>query len=181
MRSKRAILIIICILASVAVCSFARQDPPQPPARPVGEALEGKIKQAAFRYYVGLVLGDPEQYFQGARMPLQTVTSGKCGTLDEAAARAMLKTLADKRVEKPLSKDERTEIIGNVIRTLDEADIRFIGRNTATLVFLVRHDPQTKADHLCSLTLHRPDPKAGEWKVIHETTDAEAVPEEYVK
>jgi hypothetical protein len=174
MRNHRTALIAAAI-ALTAVAVWAQQ------GKSVGEVLEGKIKQAAFHYYLGMVVGDPEEYLKGTRLPLQTVRNGKIGTMDETAARAMLRALAAKQAEKPLTKDERTQVIGNIIRSLDEADIRFIGANTATLVFLVREDQKTKAVQLCSLTLHRPDPKAPEWKVIGETTDSEPVPADYVK
>ena len=174
MRFRRALGFgAVATLAAAAV--WAQQ------AKSVGELLEGKIKQAAFHYYLGMVLGDPEEYLKGTRLPLQTVRNGKAGTLDDASARAMLKSLAAKQAERPLTKEERTEVVGNIIRSLDDADVRFIGANTATLVFMIREDAQTKSMLLCSLTLHRADPKAGEWKVVNETTDSDPVPADYVK
>jgi hypothetical protein len=190
MHIRSSIIAALAVALTLAVTAWAQQ--PQPtqdpqkaeqakPTPTVGEVLEGKIKQAALHYYLGMVLGDQEEYLKGTRLPLQTVRSGKIVALDEAAAKTMLKTLAAKQAEKPLTKEERTQVIGNMIHSLDEADIRFIGANTATLVFLVRQDSASKAEFLCSLTLHRADPKSGEWKVIQETTDSEPVPADYVR
>jgi hypothetical protein len=182
MRKQWAVLSLALAIAGVTIAAYGRQDAPQNVrAKTVGEVLEGKIKQAAFQYYAGTILGDLDQYLRGVRLPMQMLRGGKSVMLDEAAARAMLKAIAAKQSEKPLTREERTEVIGNIIRTLDESDIRFIGANTATLVFLVRHDEKTKADLLCSLTLYRPEPKVGDWKIIQEITDAEPVPEAYVK
>lgn len=178
MRVRRGYSVAAAVVLALAASALAQQDRKE---KSVGEAVEAKIKQAALHYYLGMVLGDLEEYLKGMRLPLQTVRNGKVGTLDAVAAHAMIKDLAAKQAEKPLNQDERTQVVGNIIRTLDEADIRFIGANTATLVFLIRQDPATKADYLCALTLHRADPKAGDWKVIQETTDSEPVPAEYVK
>lgn len=175
MRIRRTTCVVAVVVLSLAATAWAQQ------GKSVGDAIEGKIKQATLHYYLGMVFGDADEYFKGTRPPVQTVRNGKSSALDEAAARTMLKAFAAKQAEKPLSKEDRTQVVGNMIRALDEADIRFIGANTASLVFLVRQDPKTKGEYLCSLTLHRADPKVGEWKVILEVTDSEAVPVEYGK
>jgi hypothetical protein len=173
MVRKRASLLTVGALCVVALGAWAQ-------AKSVGDQVEDQIRRGAFHYYFGTVLGNAEEYLAGTRLPLYVVRNGVGTYKDEKAARAELAQFAEKLKAVNLSEDDRKQMVSNLIRTLDEASIQFVGANTATLTFLVRHDERA-GDQMCTLTLYRPDVKAGTWKVIAELTDSAPIPPSYIK
>jgi hypothetical protein len=175
MQRKRLILFGVVGLCLLAVGAWAQ-------AKKTGEAIEGEIRRASFHYYFGLIFGEPTEYLKGTRMPLYAVHDGVGSYKDEKASRAALAKFAENIKASKVTNDDRNLIVKNMISTFDESSVQFIGANTATLTFLVRHDKKPEVgDYLCTLLLHRADPKAAEWKVIAEVTDSAAVPPEYLK
>ena len=143
------------------------------------DAMESQVRRAGFQYYVTTLLGAADEHLKAARMPLQVVRDGAVSSRTEMAMRSLLAGFAERLKSSKTPDEDRKAILDSVIPIFDEASIQFIGSNTANLTFLVRRGKTEKdGEYLATLTLYR---KAGEWKVIAETTDSTPVPPEYLK
>ena len=171
MRSKRSALITALAVCALAAGAWAQE-------KKAGEEMEKQIRLAGFQYYVGTLFGDADEYMKATRLPLYVVRDGAGKHRDEKETRAVLAASAEHIKAAKVSQDDRNQIVKNLIAIFDEASIQFIGANTATLTFLVKHGEAKEGDQLATLTLYRKD---GQWKVIAEVTDSAPVPPEYLK
>lgn len=135
---------------------------------------EKQIRQAAFRYYAGMVLGDESMCIGAVKFPMYSVRNGTGKLVDEKSLRAVTAEVNRRRATANLTEEERKNIATNILMVFDEAAIQFIGGDTASVVFVVRpaRSPQV-GDVLAQLVLYR---SAGKWRVIAEFTDSKPTP-----
>ncbi len=171
-NKRTALLIVVCI--SILAGAWAQ-------GRKNAETIEGQVKKACFHYYVGLIFGQVDEYLKGVKPPLLVVRDGQSTSKDEKSLRSMLFPMSEKMKNSGLTDTDKATILKNMLSTFDEADVQFIGADTAALTFLIKHDQKSNADSLCTLVVHRVDAATGLWKVIEEITDSKPVPPDYMK
>ncbi len=138
------------------------------------EQDEKQIRQAAFRYYAGMVLGDETMCVEAVGFPFYSVRNGSGTLRDEKSLRSIVAEVNRRRQSAKLTDDERKRIAANVLIVFDQASIQFIGGDTASVVFVVRPAPNRQTgDVLAQLVLHR---RADKWRVIAEFTDSKPAP-----
>lgn len=135
---------------------------------------EKAIRETAFRYYAGLVLGDADMCVGAIAFPLYSLRNGAGALRDEKAVRALVAEVARRRSGTPLSDEDRKQVFANMLAVFEDADIRFVGGDTASVVFVVK-PPASKdsGETLAELVLYR---KAGKWSVVVEITDSKPTP-----
>jgi len=161
---------VVCGVAALGlvgslVAAWARQD---------ALAEEKSVRRAAFAYYSGLLLGDAEQCLGASYPPLVSIRDGKMRVRDEKALRALVSDVAKRTGAPQMAKDDRSRMATRMLQVFDDADVRFLGASTATVVFVVR--PRTtdaSGDHLGELVLGKGD---GKWRVVAEVTDSKPAP-----
>ena len=178
MKNRRLLALPIVVLVSVSVAVSAAV---WAQAKIVADNMESQVKKATFNYYFGLVLGEQEEYFKGVRLPLIVTLDGKSVARDEVYLKEMIATIHKKNQSAKLTPDDRGVIAKNVVATIDDSPVQFVGAGTAVISFLVQHNEKTMADRFCTLLLHRGGVEKPEWKVIQEVTDGKPVPPEYLK
>lgn len=135
---------------------------------------EKRVRQAAFAYYSSVVLGDVEGCARAAMAPFVVVRDGKPTIRTVEQLKATVEAVARRSQVANLSKEEKERIASNMLRVFDDADIRFIGRDTATVVFLLRPAAKSgEGDWLGELLLARSE---GRWRVFGEITDSKPAP-----
>jgi hypothetical protein len=138
------------------------------------EADEKQVRQAAFRYYAGLVLADETMCLDAVSFPLYSVRNGTGSMRDQKALRALVAEVTRRREGAAPTDEQRKQIAANVLAIFDDASIQFIGGDTASVVFVVKPaTDRTTGDNLAELVLYR---KAGKWRVIAEFTDSKPAP-----
>ncbi len=165
-------IMLLCFM--VIASAFAQ-------AKKNAEPVEGQVKKACFHYYAGLIFGQIDEYLKGVKPPLIVIRDGNSATKDEKSLRAMIFPMGEKMRNSGLTDTDKATMLKNMLTTFDEADVQFIGADTAALTFLIKHDQKTSADTLCTLIVHRVDAATGVWKVIEEITDSKPVPLDYMK
>lgn len=135
---------------------------------------EKAIREAAFRYYAGLVLGDADMCVGAVAFPLYALRNGAGAMRDEKAMRALIAEVSRRRSGAALSDDERKQVFANMLAVFDDADIRFVGGDTASVVFVVKPPTSRETgETLAELVLYR---KAAKWSVVIEVTDSKPTP-----
>lgn len=166
MRRQTAIL-TSAIAVVIAASAFAalRQDAMEE---------EKRVRQAAFSYYSGVLLGNAEQTLRSSRHPIASIRDGKVTMRDEKALKTTVAEVARRSRAAGLTDEDRTRIANNMLRVFDGADIRQIGGGTASVVFIVRPSGKEGAgDYLGELILSK---SGGQWRVIAEITDSTPAP-----
>lgn len=138
------------------------------------EQDEKAVRQAAFRYYAGMVLGDADMCAAAVAFPLYALRNGTGVQRDEKTLRALVADIARRGRGASLSDAERKQVLSNMLAIFDDADIRFVGGDTATVVFVLKPPASPDAgETLAELVLYR---KAGKWLVVAEITDSKPAP-----
>lgn len=136
---------------------------------------EARIRKTAVSYYTSMIFADIEAFKVNTRSPLAVIRDGTTTLRTEAQSQAVLHDLKVQRAVKPITDDDRKLIQSRIQALFDEADIQFIGANTATITFLMHPaDPSKKeGESLCMLVLYRKDDR---WLVTSEVTDSAPLP-----
>ncbi len=166
-RSGRAAIVAGAGLALLGLWAYGRQSPDED---------EKRIRQAAFAYYSSTILGDAEGCLGVAKFPLVAIRDGKVMTHTPETLRSVVVGVSKRTGIARMSTDAKQELLGKTLQIFDDADIQFLGANTATVVFLVR-PPATKGEGniLGQLVLVR---SGGAWKVTAEVSDSKPGPPE---
>lgn len=154
-------------LALLGLWAYGRQS---------ADEQEKRIRQAAFTYYSSTILGDAEGCLRVAKFPLVAIRDGKVITHTAETLRSLVLGVSKRIGIARMSADEKQELLGKTLQVFDDADIQFLGANTATVVFLVR-PPATKGEGntLGQLVVVR---SGGAWKVTAEVSDSKPGPPE---
>lgn len=174
MIKRKTILLAsaFCLLISAVVWAQGKK---------AADSMEDQVRKATFSYYIGLVLGEPDEFFKSAKLPLATTLDGQTTLRDDKYLRAMLAAIHKQAIATKLSDGDKKLIVQNMVSNIDDSQVQFIGANTATIAFLIQHDAKKMSDRFCSLVLHKEGIDKPEWKVIQEITDSKSIPPEYVK
>lgn len=133
-----------------------------------------EIRRAGFTYYSSTVLGDAQECMKVIRLPLVAIRDGTVRLHTADSFRTMVADVGKKTGVARLSEEARKEIIQNMLRVFDDADIRFLGARTASLTFVVRPAPSRDVgDMLAELVLCKTGDK---WLVVAEVTDSKPAP-----
>src|SRR5947208_734380 len=101
--------------------------------------MEGQVRAAGFRCFAGNVLGAFDEIAASVRFPLIVVRDGVVKNREEAESRALTARTAENIKKANLSEDDRKHMSANMVGIFDEASVQFIGANTATITFLIKH------------------------------------------
>lgn len=164
-RSAIAVSLAALLLAGGVIIGRALQD---------ASKEEQAVRKAAFAYYSSIILGDTAECLKAARTPLVRVRDGKASLLDTDALRRLVADVGKRASVSNLPQETRQRVVGNMLRVFDEADIRFIGAATASVVFLVRPAARKgEGDWLGELVLGH---TADGWRVVAEISDSKPAP-----
>lgn len=140
---------------------------------------EDRVRTAARTYYGATAAGDAVRCLAVARLPMTVVSNGQATFRNEAQLRALLAKVAARPGSAPLSAEERTRVDERLRGMFEEAEVTFVGADTASVTFLVRAGAKPEdGDLLAMLLLHR---RGGEWRVIGEVRDSTPVPASYLR
>ncbi|MEP6754175.1 MAG: hypothetical protein ABJA67_01640 [Chthonomonadales bacterium] len=162
---------LVCLIVSAVVWAQGK----------AATDMESQIRKATFSYYIGLILGEPDEYFKGVKTPLLVTNDGVSQPRDEKYLRDMIGTIKKRTSAAKFTDDDRKNIVKNIFGAVDDSSVQFVGADTATISFVVQHDEKKMSDRMCSLLLHREGKDKPEWKIIQEITDSKPVPPEYLK
>ena len=172
MKSKRiAAVFAVWIGLGLAAATWAQEQKKT-------QDVEGKVRAAGFAYYLATVFGDAEGYLKASRIPLTVIKDGTITQRDEKGARALLAGIGERVRKSGITNDDKGRMAGNMIAIFDDANVQFVGANTAHLTFLIKLGPKAVGDTLGTLILHRD--MTGNWRVIGEITDSSPIPPSYL-
>ena len=135
---------------------------------------EQSIRRAAFSYYSSTILGDAEGCLKVARLPMIAIRDGKITNHSADVLRTLVRQIGNRAGVAGASEEVRKQVVGNMLRVFDDAEIRLLGAKTATVVFTVKPSPSKDVGELLAeLVLTKAD---GEWRVIAEITDSSPAP-----
>lgn len=138
---------------------------------------EDVVRAVALQYFMASIEGDRETYARVCRFPLTIIRDGVVKTRDEKQSAAMLGEVAKRVSAVNLDDEARKTLTTNVVASVDQGTLEFLGARTACLSFLTEPPRKTgDGEKLVQLVLFR---EASGWKVIVEISDAEAVPASY--
>jgi hypothetical protein len=162
---------------AIAALAQQAQDPAKQGLAKPKRSVESQIRGTGFQYYLANVMGDASIHSKVARLPVQVVRDGVVSSMGEKEVATHLATAKAKFEASKLSDDERKQVFQNMIGLFDQADISYIGADTAILTFVIRPGKTAdQGDYLCGLTLFQ---SQGAWRVIGEITDSKSVPLSY--
>jgi hypothetical protein len=139
---------------------------------------EDKVRAVARDYYAATASGDTPRCLATVRLPMTVISNGLTTFRSEAQLRALLARVAARSGSKPLTAEERTRVSDRVRGMFEEADVTFIGADTAAVAFLLRAGTtQDEGDLVAMLILRR---LARDWRVIAEIHDSVPVPRSYL-
>lgn len=166
-RRRSLPLLLSCagLACIAAVGAHARQDVLK---------TEAAVRKAAFDFFSSFVFCDADRVIDGAVYPMVSLRNGKATIRDEKSMRELIESVAARTGVRGLPAEDRKRIAENMLRVFDSAEIRFLGGNTATVVFVVR--PKSKpdeGDYLGELILYK---RADRWRVMVEVTDSTPAP-----
>ena len=172
--AKRLTILVLFLVAALGVGAVTQQ-------KKNAEVIENQIKKSCFHYYVGMIFGQADEYMKGVKPPLTVIRDGVVTKKDERDLKSMLFSMGERMKNAAIADTEKAVMLKNMLTTFEQADVQYVGADTAMLTFLIKHDAKANSDSLCTLIVHREDAANGLWKVISEITDSKPVPPEYVK
>src|SRR2546423_2989292 len=92
-----------------------------------GSEVQGAVKAAGLRFYLGTLFGDATEYLKVARMPLCVIRDGTITHRNEKETRDLLAGFADRNKKASLTDDDRKRITSNAIAVLEDSGIEFLG------------------------------------------------------
>jgi len=174
---RRLLVASSAILVGAACLALAQVPQPAPTVAPTGSE-EDAARSAARTYYEAVALGDATRALAVTGLPMTVISNGVVASRSEAQMRAMLGRVAARSGAAPLSEEERARAQQRIAGTFDEAEVAFIGANTASVTLLVGSGTgPEEGDLIAMLLLYR---RASQWRVIGEVIDSAPVPRSYL-
>jgi hypothetical protein len=168
-RSVWAVLALMTAVAAGACWALAQAK---------AQTEEEKVRDVAREYYFATVTGSSDRCVATVRLPMTVISNGLVSSRSETQLRGLLARVAAKANAKPLTAADRARVDERIRAMFEEADVTFVGADTASVDFLVRAGTKPEdGDLIAMLLLYR---TSRNWRVIAEIHDSNPVPRSYL-